>query len=225
MAAVVIVFRALVLLLFLCSYGSALHAKEIYGRVVSISDGDTVTVLTNEKIQIKIRLAEIDAPESGQPYGKRSKEILSNLIFEKSVKVKITDQDRYGRSVGIIFKNDINVNMQMVQLGAAWAYREYLKDRTFIAAEVDAKNAGVGLWSLHPSQIMPPSEWRKQRRSNTNEAIRPEARSVQTTYSCQERKTCSQISSCEEAKYLLITCGHTRLDSNQDGTPCEKLCK
>ena len=216
---------ATALLLFLALHAGALFAKDIYGRIVSISDGDTVTLLTSEKTQVKIRLAEIDAPESGQPYGKRSKEILSDFIFGEDVQVKITDQDRYGRSVGTVFHNNININRQMVQLGAAWAYRAYLKDKTLIAVENDAKKAGVGLWGLHASQIMSPWEWRQRRRTTEQVAAKPEIRSDRKNYSCQQRKTCSQITSCEEAKFLLITCGHTAIDGNRDGVPCEKLCK
>jgi endonuclease YncB( thermonuclease family) len=69
---------ALLILLF-----SAVHAADLSGRVVGISDGDTFTLLTADKEQIKIRLAEIDAPESGQPYGNKSKQVLSGLIFGK----------------------------------------------------------------------------------------------------------------------------------------------
>ena len=72
--------------------------KTITGKVVGISDGDTITVLDGNNQQTRIRLAEIDAPESSQPYGKRSKQVLSDLIFGKEVYVEVQNIDRYGRS-------------------------------------------------------------------------------------------------------------------------------
>ena len=77
-------------------------AKEISGRVVAIADGDTATVLVAGNRQVRVRLAAIDAPEQAQPFGNRSKEALSRLIFGKEVTVKVTDTDRYKRTLGII---------------------------------------------------------------------------------------------------------------------------
>jgi len=73
--------------------GSAM-SSELQGRVVSIADGDTFTLLTADKQQIRIRLAEIDTPESGQPYGNRAKQALSQLVFGKDVRVEVQTIDR-----------------------------------------------------------------------------------------------------------------------------------
>jgi micrococcal nuclease len=90
--------RGLIVILLLAAQ---VHATDILeGRVVAIADGDTFTLLTSDKQQIKIRLAEIDAPESGQPYGNKSKQALSGLIFGKDVRVAVQTTDRYGRTVG-----------------------------------------------------------------------------------------------------------------------------
>ncbi len=91
-------FHYVILVVLLLS-GSAM-SSELQGRVVSIADGDTFTLLTADKQQIRIRLAEIDTPESGQPYGNRAKQALSQLVFGKDVRVEIQDIDRYGRTVG-----------------------------------------------------------------------------------------------------------------------------
>ena len=89
-------------------------AKEISGRVVAVADGDTATVLAAGNRQVRVRLAAIDAPERAQPFGNRSKEALSELIFGREVTVKVTDTDRYKRTVGIIMLGETDVNLEMV---------------------------------------------------------------------------------------------------------------
>lgn len=86
------------------------HAETLTGRVVGISDGDTVTVLDVQKVQHKIRLAGIDAPEKTQPFGNRSKESLSELAFDKTVTVETDKRDRYGREVGKVLVNGRDVS-------------------------------------------------------------------------------------------------------------------
>ena len=151
------------LLLLLCLIAAAhCSAAELSGRVIGIADGDTFTLLTAGKQQIKIRLAEIDAPESGQPYGNKSKQALSGLIFGKDVRVAVQTKDRYGRTVGRPYAGDLDICAEMVRIGAAWAYREYLIDRSLLTLESDAKSAERGLWSLSEAKNMPPWQWRRQ---------------------------------------------------------------
>jgi endonuclease YncB( thermonuclease family) len=90
-------------------------AAEIVGRVVGIPDGDTLTVLADGNRQTKVRLAEFDTPESGQPYGSRARQILSDLAFGKSVQVVVQDTDRYGRTVGRVYAGSLDVNAEMVR--------------------------------------------------------------------------------------------------------------
>lgn len=130
------------------------------GRVISVHDGDTITILDATKHQTKIRLAEIDAPELDQPYGNKSKQMLSDLVFGKDVTVKVQTIDKYGRTVGRIYQSDTDANLTMVKQGGAWAYRKYLTDDTILAAEESAKAAGAGLWGLQDDQRVPPWEWR-----------------------------------------------------------------
>ena len=98
-------------------------ALDYTGRVVGISDGDTLTLLTPEKQQIRVRLGEIDTPESRQPYGTRARQALSDLAFGKEARVVVQDTDRYGRTVGRVYVGDLDVNADMVKQGAAWVYR------------------------------------------------------------------------------------------------------
>ncbi len=124
-------FKAwLVLWLFLSSSCLALE-----GKVVGVSDGDTITVLDALKTQHKIRLAQIDAPEKNQPWGARSKQSLSDLVFGKAVRVNVIDKDRYGRKVGTVFINNRDVCEYQVRTGHAWVYVAYAKDANLFAAQ------------------------------------------------------------------------------------------
>lgn len=135
-------------------------AATLSGKVVSVADGDTITILTPDKEQVKIRLVEIDAPEKDQPYGQKSKQSLSDLVFGKDVSVEWDKTDKYKRTLGRVFVGDTDVNLQQVKNGAAWAYTQYLTDDRIKQAETEARNAKAGLWALQADQIMPPWEWR-----------------------------------------------------------------
>lgn len=143
---------------------SLAFAETLHGRVVAVADGDTITILTAQKEQIKVRLTEIDAPEKGQPYGQKSKQALSDLVFKKDVSVSSKSQDRYGRTLGRVFVNDKDVNLYMVANGYAWAYTKYLTDPTIKEAETSARDRSLGLWGLQVDQVMPPWEWRRSKR-------------------------------------------------------------
>ncbi|WP_157605447.1 thermonuclease family protein [Schlesneria paludicola] len=110
------------------------YADEIKGKVVSIADGDTVTVLDVEKVQHKIRLQGIDAPEKAQAFGTKSKERLSEKIGENEVVVKWKEKDRYGRVLGEIYLGDRHINLEMVQDGLAWQYKQYSKSKELAVA-------------------------------------------------------------------------------------------
>jgi micrococcal nuclease len=156
-----ILFLVLLYLAFVPVFAAA---QEHIGRVVGVSDGDTITILDDRKQQIKVRLAEIDTPESAQPYGTRAKQQLSHLVFAKTVWVKVQDIDRYGRTVGRVYAGDIDVNAEMVRIGAAWVYRKYASDQKLYALEKQARQNKAGLWDLPEAQQVPPWEWRKTRR-------------------------------------------------------------
>ena len=142
----------------------ALCFAQLQGKVVSVADGDTITVLTDEKKQIKVRLAEIDAPERGQAYGQRSRETLSTLVAGKGVTVNETDTDRYKRVLGFVLIDGINVNYEMVRQGMAWCYTQYLaRDSICPPIEKEARGSHRGLWA--EKEPTPPWEFRKRKRS------------------------------------------------------------
>lgn len=137
-------------------------AEVLSGRIVGVQDGDTVTLLTSDKRTVKIRLAEIDAPELKQPYGQKSKQILSGLAFDKEAVVTVQDIDRYGRTVGRIEIDGLDVNAEMVRQGAAWVYRRYASTPALYEIEAEARQEGRGLWHLPEADRIPPWEWRRR---------------------------------------------------------------
>ena len=120
----------------------------ISGQVVKISDGDTITILTQEKQQVKVRLYGIDAPEKKQPYGQKSKQFLSNLIAGRSVEIQEKGKDRYKRVLGIVYLDGQDINEQMVLNGYAWAYVKYSK--IYAKQELKARSQNLGLWRDKP---------------------------------------------------------------------------
>ena len=188
--------------------------RTLTGSVVSISDGDTLTLLVDRE-QIRIRLAQIDAPEIGQPYGKKAKAALSALAFRKQARVEVVDIDRYGRTVGEVFADGIDVNREMVREGHAWAYTKYSHTTEIIELEGGARAANKGLWALPESQREPPWLWR-----HPPGAPRPEPGPLV----CGTRSYCSEMANCDEARFYFERCGVHALDGNGDGVPCESLC-
>jgi endonuclease YncB( thermonuclease family) len=138
---------------------------EVYqGKIVGVSDGDTITVLRNGNTQVKIRLEGVDCPEKTQDFGQRAKQFTSGLVFGKTVTVQVKEQDRYGRSVAtVIAPEGKNLNLELVKAGLAWHYTAYSKDKALAAAELEARAGKVGLWS-RPDAVAP-WEYRKAGRS------------------------------------------------------------
>lgn len=157
-------------LIIICTLLIGLYAiafeRTIEGKVVSVTDGDTIKVKTHQNKVEKIRLAQIDTPEKKQPWGQKSKQALSDKVFGKQVKVDIETTDRYGRLVGTVWYAGEDVNRAMVREGHAWVYRKYAKDKTLFDDESYARSRGLGLWSLPENQRQAPWKWRKEKRNN-----------------------------------------------------------
>jgi endonuclease YncB( thermonuclease family) len=143
------------------------ETQTITGKVVSIADGDTITVLDSDNRQYRVRLKGIDAPESSQDYGQASRQNLSGMIFRKTVEVTYSKLDRYGRILGVVRLDRLEVNLAQVAAGYAWFYREYQNEMTreeriaYAAAEERAKRERKGLWQ-QPNPVKP-SEYRHGR--------------------------------------------------------------
>lgn len=130
----------------LLAAGLMLASPELSGKVIGISDGDTLTVLVDKK-PVKIRLDGIDAPESRQAFGTKARTKLSELAFGKIVRVEAKDKDDYGRTIGIVFADGVNVNAEMVKAGLAWHYKRYSMDSELDRLEREARQAKRGLWA------------------------------------------------------------------------------
>lgn len=139
---------------------SSAALADFSGTVVRVVDGDTLDVLVATR-PIRVRLAQIDAPERRQAYGARSRQTLSALAFRRVVTVADTGVDGYGRQLGTVFVGGQNINAAMVDRGMAWAYRQYLTDRSLIRLEQQARVARRGLWR-DPAPVAP---WRFRRSS------------------------------------------------------------
>jgi endonuclease YncB( thermonuclease family) len=138
-------------------------AYDLSGKVVKVSDGDTITILDPEQQQHKIRLHGIDTPEYKQPYGRAATKALADLVAGEGVGIDVKNTDRYGRTVGVVHKGSANINFQMVRDGYAWWYKKYapLED-DLRQAEQQARAYILGLWA-EPDPI-PRWEWRKANR-------------------------------------------------------------
>jgi endonuclease YncB( thermonuclease family) len=140
------------------------YADLLTGTAVQIVDGDTITVLDAAKTQHRVRLAGIDAPELGQPYGKTSRQHLALLVGGKRVTVDWQKRDRYGRIVGKVLQDSTDAGLAQIKAGVAWHFKKYeseqsLEDRlAYAEAEARARAGRVGLW--HDKGPVPPWEWR-----------------------------------------------------------------
>lgn len=213
-------FVSALLLASLSAFSSDLPCK-----VVGVSDGDTLTCLTQEKRQIKVRLAQIDAPEKAQPFGQRAKQALSDLVFSQQVMLERETTDRYGRMVATVFKSGQDINLLMVQSGMAWVYDQYASDQAYFVAQDAARSARAGLWA--DANPIRPSDWRKGGRSESSaasETAKP-TKKLESRFTCDGKSKCGQMSSCSEARFYLTECGVSRLDRDHDGIPCESICQ
>ena len=152
----------LLLCLTLLVLANSVQARDFIGKVVGVSDGDTINVLHNGKAE-RIRLSGIDCPEKGQAFGQRAKQLTSALVFGKDVTVQVLGHDKYGRTIGEVTLLDGRVlNHELVRAGLAWWYRKYAPmDATLERFEAEARNVKRGMW-VDPNPV-PPWEWRKKK--------------------------------------------------------------
>ena len=200
---------AAALLLALCITTSANAAT-----VVSVGDGDTIRVSEGSR-RLTIRLACIDAPETSQrPWGPRSTAFLKQLTpVGSEVTLRVQTTDRYGRTVAELLNRRGNVNQLMVGAGQAFAYRRYLRQcdsQRYLQLENEAQRQGTGVWSVGPSGITQPWDYRRRRQNSAS------------TSGSHRRYRCKDIVSWRQAQQLLAE-GHRYLDRDGDGEACESL--
>lgn len=167
----------LTLISFLAPIISPAQTNSYYGHVVSVSDGDSITVLDRQLREHKIRLNGIDAPEAGQEFSQASRRHLAKLVFGREVLVIWQMTDRYERELAKIMVDRMDINLEQLRAGMAWYFREYERDvpeedrENFDAAEREARSERRGLWQqLNP---LPPWEYRARKRDeNGTGAVR-----------------------------------------------------
>ena len=203
-----------------------LQAATLTGRVVRITDGDTVIVLDSTNTQHKIRLTGIDAPERAQAFGTESKEHLSDSVAGKIVIVEYEKRDRYKRILGKVLLDDEDMNLEQIKAGLAWHYKKYQGEQNptdrkrYAKAEIEAREDMRGLWK-EPSPV-PPWAWRRGQRDYS---VKGRDLPAAEAFRCGTKRFCREMISCEEARFYLDKCGLTRLDGDSDGIPCESLCR
>jgi len=154
------------ILIFILFLSNFVHAKTIEGLVVGVSDGDTITVLDQQKNTFKIRLQGIDAPEKKQAFGEKSKQSLHDLVHSKQVRIEYDKEDKYGRIVGKVTVEDVDVCLQQLVLGMAWHYKKFQNEQSvsdralYSVTELKSQSLKLGLWS--DDMPMPPWEFRKK---------------------------------------------------------------
>ena len=147
-------------LLAVLLFAPASFAGTIEGTVISVADGDTFTIQTEDGQEVTIRLAEIDSPEGDQPYSIDSRKALAALIEGKVVRVKTHHRkDQFGRMVGRVSVGDLDVVEEMVRIGAAWVHRDYVTDRSLYVLEWEARAEEKGVWGTSEAAETPPWKW------------------------------------------------------------------
>lgn len=150
------------LLLFLFITNIVFCQTTFTAKVVSIKDGDTVVVLDSLNNQTTLRLAEVDTPEKSQPFGTKAKQFTSDQIYLKTIKYVVTDTDRYGRSIAMIYYDEDNkyLSAEIIKAGMGWHYKRYSTSKELALFEDNAKKNKIGLWIDNNPVV--PSEWRKK---------------------------------------------------------------
>ncbi len=249
----------------------------ITAKSVRVIDGDTLEIIPTEGASERIRLLGIDAPESNQAHGTYSTQTLQQCVNRGQVTVEWFEQDRYQRLLGKVRANGVDCNLNQIQQGAAWHYKQYQQSQSefdrlnYANAEVNARRQAIGLWAsstvvapwdyrrgnspryqyddtlyrvdgasctrtgqstaLHRTTALQPTKpSQSTNRNETKTQDKPSKLLPAPAMSSQGldcgsmiKKTCGQMSSCEEAKFQLA-CGNTRLDGDKDGVPCESIC-
>lgn len=216
------------------------------GKVVGVTDGDTIKVLTRDSSgyhTYPVRLLHIDAPEKGQDFGSASKKALSDMVYGKEVLIRYKTEDRYGRILGEVYLSGLNINQQQVLHGFAWVYRIYCNGRDYLCLEATAREHSLGIWS-QPEPV-PPWEYRKDKDADgswftpiyavqnagdlcslpSDESRPKENVTEEQPYKCGTKRYCKEMESCDEALYFYQVCNVSRLDGDKDGIPCEALCR
>jgi micrococcal nuclease len=210
-----------------CGMAWSAHAEIFSAKVIAVMDGDTVMVLGEQGRKLKIRLANIDAPEKEQAFGKQSRDSLLQMLGRKRVQIDSRAVDQYGRIIGLVSVDGLDINQAQVKRGYAWAGTGRASS-SYADLQDEARQAGLGLWVQADPQA--PWQWRKLHPAEPRIELRQQDAQIQadpdnpTVMQCGVKRRCAQMASCAEARFYFSHCGVKSLDANGDGEPCERLC-
>jgi endonuclease YncB( thermonuclease family) len=220
-------------------------APTVQGVVTKVTDGDSLWITPPGQGGIEVRLRDIDAPEICQPWGEEARRALEALVLGKTVVLRIAGRDTYGRTLGQVQADGVDVARRMVEEGHAWSLRTRWDRGPLVKEE---RMAGALRRGLHgqPGAVMP-RDFRQGHGPCFHPSAeptaaaapapptrppvptplpeRPRAASPATAASafrCDGRTHCSQMRSCEEARFFLENCPGVQMDGNRDGVPCER---
>ncbi len=219
------IFASIILLI----WANFAAAEEYSAKVIVVIDGDTLVVLHNNA-KVKVRLANIDAPEKDQAFGMDARQAMISMVLRKQVHIDTMAVDKYGRTVALVSLGELNVNEEMVKHGMAWEYSHFKPGRVYMALQSEAQQAHRGLWSQR--NPIAPWVWRRTHPSTKSNFPKKENKretsharvGVFNDSTCGSKTHCSQMNSCEEAYFYFTQCGVTSLDKTKNGVPCKKLC-
>ena len=155
------IFKILILI-----YIGTVNAEIIDALVVKVADGDTITILDEQKKAHKVRLQGIDAPEKKQAYGEKSKQNLAFLIYNRTIQVEYSKYDKYGRIIGKVSLKGKDICLEQLSKGMAWHYKKYQNEQSIIdrelysSTESKARDSKIGLWN--DAQPKTPWDFRKK---------------------------------------------------------------
>ncbi|MHB0959288.1 MAG: thermonuclease family protein [Pirellulaceae bacterium] len=183
--------------------------EQFTGKVIAVTDGDTIKVLVNRE-PITVRLEGIDAPESRQSFGTKSKQALAKLVAGKTVTVRKTGTDQYGRTLGVVIVGDVNANAKLVDDGWAWHFKKYRSDERLAKLEEAARTAKRGLWT----DEAPLAPWDYRARQQTPKAAPEEGRELaywlNTSSGVRHNQRCEHFQKTKRG----------RLCGPEEGKPC-----
>jgi micrococcal nuclease len=185
--------------------------EELSGKVIGVSDGDTIKVLVNKET-VTVRLEGIDAPESGQSYGKKAKEALAEMVAGKTVTVKKTGTDKYKRTLGIVIVGDEDANAKLVEDGWAWHFKKYNDEDRLAKLEDAARKSKLGLWA----DEKPLAPWEYRARQTTPEVAPEESKDQKVSYWLNTSSGVRHNQRCEHFQKTK----KGRLCGPNDGKPC-----
>jgi endonuclease YncB( thermonuclease family) len=205
------------------------------GAVTRVGDGDSLSFAPTGQAAFELRLRDIDAPELCQPWGEQAHQALKLLALNKAATVQTAGHDKYGRTLGVLWVEGVDVGRRMVEEGHAWSLRTRWDRGPLMKQERMAKALGRGLHAQ--AGAVAPADFRRVHGPCTpGEATTPAAAGtaapgpttqrtgapLNATFRCDGRTQCAQMSSCEEARFFLAVCPGVKMDGNRNGVPCEK---